>query len=117
MLCSEVLRMTVQADNRQDAALNSLLDPEQNTALQLAAADAASRVKTKAAAERQVRRRPCCSHLHAASGISPSAISQHSWPLSKTVGQTMSLPTHRSVSCRMCSCAAWGMPSGTYARP
>lgn len=45
----------LQADNRQDAALNSLLDPEHNTALQLAAADAASRVESKAAAERQLR--------------------------------------------------------------
>jgi hypothetical protein len=44
----------VQGENKEDAALDALLDPERNTMLQMAAADAASSSTSCAAAEHQV---------------------------------------------------------------
>ena len=44
----------VQGENKEEAALDALLDPERNTMLQVAAADAASSSTTRTAAEHQV---------------------------------------------------------------
>jgi hypothetical protein len=46
----------LQEENKEEAALDVLLDPERNTMLQMAAADAASSSKLRTASEKQVRK-------------------------------------------------------------
>jgi hypothetical protein len=45
----------MQEENKEEAALDALLNPERNTMLQMAAADAASTSRLRTAAEKQVR--------------------------------------------------------------
>ena len=53
---TKVKTRCVQEENKEEAALDALLDPERNTMLQMAAADVASSSKLRTASEKQVCR-------------------------------------------------------------
>lgn len=59
---TKVKTRCVQEENKEEAALDALLDPERNTMLQMAAADVASSSKLRTASEKQVCRACATDH-------------------------------------------------------